>query len=87
MEAKAGNDVVQFANEYGDQLSYMGNIDVTVLNTNDRQRVREEIVRKLEAMRQMRIPYIFHSDHSIPPDVRYDTYCYALELLREYGDY
>ena len=87
MEAKAGNDVVQFANEYGDQLSYMGNIAVTVLNTNDRQRVREEIVRKLEAMRQMRIPYIFHSDHSIPPDVRYDTYCYALELLREYGDY
>ncbi|MCK4324169.1 MAG: hypothetical protein KAW89_06530 [Armatimonadetes bacterium] len=87
MEAKAGNDVVEFANEYGDELSYMGNIDVTVLNTNDRQRVREEIVRKLEAMRQMRIPYIFHSDHSIPPDVRYDTYCYALELLREYGDY
>ncbi len=87
MEAKAGNDVIQFADEYGAQLSYMGNIDVTVLNTNEKQRVREEIVRKLEAVRQRRVPYIFHSDHSIPPDVRYDTYCYALELLHEYGDY
>ncbi len=87
IEAKAGNDVVEFARQYGDQISYMGNIDVTVLNTNDRDKVREEVVGKLEALKELRISYIFHSDHSIPPDVRFETYCYALELLREHGDY
>ena len=87
MEAKAGNDVLEFARQYGDQISYMGNIDVTVLNTNDRDKVREEVVGKIEALTKMRIPYIFQSDHSIPPDVRFETYCYALELLREHGNY
>ncbi len=87
MEAKAGNNVVEFGRQYGNQISYMGNIDVTVLNTNDRDKVREEVLGKLKALKEMRIPYVFHSDHSIPPDVRFDTYCYALELLREHGNY
>ena len=87
MEAKAGCNVVEYAETYGSQISYMGNIDVTVLNTNDRGRVREEIVGKLEALKRLRIPYFFHSDHSIPPDVRFATYQYALELFREHGTY
>jgi uroporphyrinogen decarboxylase len=87
MEAKAGCNVVEFAETYGSQIAYMGNIDVTVLNTNDRARVREEIVGKLEALKRLRVPYIFHSDHSIPPDIRMATYQYALELFREHGTY
>lgn len=87
MEAKAGCDVVEIAREYGSQLAYMGNINVVPLGTNDRDAVRGEIVPKLAALKEMRIPYVFHSDHSIPPTISYDTYRYAIDLLREHGTY
>ena len=87
MEAKAGNNVLEFARLYGDRISFMGNIDVTRLNTNNRDVVREEIVPKLRELKRRRVPYIFHSDHSIPPDVRFETYKFALELYRENAQY
>lgn len=87
MEAKAGNNVLEFAEQYGRRIAYMGNMDVTVLNTNDRARVREEVVGKLEGLKRLGVPYFFHSDHSVPPDVRFTTYQYAVELFREHGAY
>lgn len=87
MEAKVGNDVLEFAREYGCQLCYMGNMDVTVLNTNDKEKVRDEVVRKVTALKDLGVPYIFHSDHSIPPDIEFETYQYAVDLAREYGEY
>jgi len=87
MEAKAGNNVLVYAREFGDRIAFMGNLDITVWNTNDRARVREEVVGKLEALKRMGAAYIFHSDHSVPPDVRLETYEYALELWRQHGRY
>jgi len=87
MEAKAGNDVLEYAALYGDRISFMGNINVMALRTNDREAVRREIVPKLRALRERRVPYVFHSDHSIPPDVRLATYRFALELYRENAAY
>jgi len=83
MEAKAGNNVIEFAQQYGNAISYMGNIDVTVLNKNDPQLTREEVEHKVRAMRELRIPYIFHSDHSVPPDITFQTYKCAVDLFRE----
>ena len=83
MEAKAGMDVVELAKTYGNKLCYMGNIDVVTLNTNDPVKIKEEIVRKMSAMREMKIPYFFHSDHSIPPTVDLKTYQYMLDIFRE----
>ena len=82
MEAKAGNDVLEFAKLYGNKISYMGNIDVTVLNRNDDKLTRSEVERKVGALRKMRIPYIFHSDHSVPPDISFGTYKLAVETFR-----
>jgi uroporphyrinogen decarboxylase len=82
MEAKAGCNVVEIAREYGTQLSYMGNIDVVALTTNDKKVIEAEIVPKVRAMKEMRIPYFFHSDHSVPPNVTLESYQYALELFR-----
>jgi uroporphyrinogen decarboxylase len=79
--------VVEIAKTYGTQLAYMGNINVVALNTNDRSKVEAEIVPKLTKLKEMRIPYIFHSDHSLPPTISMDTYEYALQLFREYGRY
>jgi uroporphyrinogen decarboxylase len=87
MEAKAGCDVLEFARTYGRRIAYMGNINVVPLSTNDPARVQEEIVPKLRELRRMRIPYFFHSDHSIPPDIRLETYRYAMQLFRENSRY
>lgn len=87
MEAKAGNNVIEFANEFGNKICYMGNIDVTVLNTNDLDKVKAEIEHKVKALREMRIPYVFHSDHSIPPDIHLDTYQFAVDTFRSIGKY
>ena len=87
MEAKAGCDVREIAKTYGDKLCYMGNIDVVPLCTNNLTRVEAEILPKLQAMKEMRMPYIFHSDHSIPPDMNLKTYEHALTLFRENNSY
>lgn len=83
MEAKAGCDVVELARMYGDRISFMGNIDVTVLNTNDRERIRREVEGKTRALKELKASYMFHSDHSVPPDVTYDSYKFALEVFRD----
>lgn len=83
MEAKAGMDVVELAKEYGDQLSFMGNINVVPWSTNDPEAIRSEIEPKLRAMRAMRQPYVFHSDHSIPPTITLESYRLGLEIFRE----
>ncbi|MFH1740398.1 MAG: uroporphyrinogen decarboxylase family protein [bacterium] len=87
MEAKAGVDVFSLAKEYEGQLAFMGNIDVTVLNKNDPEQVRQYVHEKVTTLRDRGVPYIFHSDHSIPPDVHLDTYKLALEILRSEGAY
>ena len=79
--------VLELADTYGNALSYMGNINVQVLNTNDKAKVRAEVQRKMGGMIERRMPYILHSDHSIPPDVRMETYRYMLELHAEHGAY
>jgi uroporphyrinogen decarboxylase len=87
MEAKAGCNVLELARTYGNKLAYMGNIDVVPLSTNDPEQVASEIVPKLRELKRMRVPYMFHSDHSVPPDVTFKTYQLALKLFRENSAY
>jgi uroporphyrinogen-III decarboxylase len=87
MEAKAGNDVFEYADAFGDRISFMGNMNVVKLRSNDEAVVRAEVEGKLRELRRRRIPYVFHSDHSIPPDVRYETYRFVLNLYRENAAY
>ena len=87
MEAKAGNDVLEFARIYGNQISYMGNINIVPLSTNDPAAVRAEIEPKVKELNRLRIPYFFHSDHSIPPNVSFETYKLALQIFQENSRY
>jgi len=87
MEAKAGCDVIEIAKTYGRKISYMGNINVVVLNTNDEEKIREEIEYKVNTLKKMKIPYFFHSDHSIPPSIKFKTYNYALEIFKRISYY
>jgi len=86
MESRAGMDVRELAPQYGDQLSFVGNIDVTVLATNDRERIRAEVESKMRAGMAKRC-YIYHSDHSIPRGVTLETYEYVMQLVEELGRY
>jgi hypothetical protein len=85
LEAKAGLDVVELKKRFGGRLAFNGNINVQVLATNDRDKVRAEVLRKLAAATSG--GYIFQSDHSIPDSVDPRTYDYMMKLLREHGKY
>jgi len=85
LEAKAGLDVVELKREFGDRWAFNGNIDVRVLSTNDREKVRREVLTKLNAAKGG--GFILQSDHSVPDAVSADTYSYVIELVRRHGVY
>ncbi len=87
MEAKTGMNVVDLGQEYAGRISFMGNIDIQALETNDRDTIREEVLTKLDGVTRNRIPYVLHSDHSISPGVSLDSYRYMVELFRDNCDY
>jgi uroporphyrinogen decarboxylase len=86
MEARASMDVRELAPQYGDRLGFCGNIDVTVLATNDRERIRAELHSKMSAAMPYR-GYMYHSDHSIPPGVTLETYRWLLDEVCRFGRY
>jgi uroporphyrinogen decarboxylase len=86
MEVKAGMDVRELKKEFGDQITLMGNIDARLYQSNDREGLDAEIREKLAAA-MAGGGYIYHSDHSIPPGARLDTYTYGLDVVREVGRY
>ena len=73
MEVKAGMDMPRIAKAFGDRISFCGNIDIRILASNDRQAIDRELNRKIIPVLEMGSGYILHTDHSIPPDVEYDT--------------
>lgn len=83
LEAKAGLDVRELREEYGDRLILFGNIDVRKL-AGTREEVEEEVRSKVTAGREGG-GYIFHSDHSVPKDVPLANYQLALETLAQCG--
>ncbi len=85
LEAKARLNVVELRRQYGDRWCFNGNIDVRVLATNDRAQIRREVLTKLNAAKGG--GYIFQSDHSVPDNVSFDSYDYAIQLVREHGRY
>lgn len=85
LEAKAGLDVVELKRQFGDRWAFNGNIDVTVLATNDRQKVRREVLTKLNAGKGG--GFILQSDHSVPSNVDPATYDYVIQLVRERARY
>ncbi|MDO8683256.1 MAG: uroporphyrinogen decarboxylase family protein [Armatimonadota bacterium] len=85
LEAKVGQDVRVLKEMYGDKITFFGNIDVRKLS-GTKEEIEEEIRTKL-AIAMKGGGYIYHSDHSVPPTVSFDNYCYAMELLDKYGKY
>ena len=85
LEAKAGLDVVELRRRYGHGMAFCGNSDVRVWESGDRDAIRREVLRKLNAARGG--GYVFLSDHSVTSGVSGPTYDYIVQLVREYGRY
>ncbi len=85
LEAKASLDVIDLRREYGHDLGFCGNSNIQVWESGDRDLIRQEVLRKLNAAKGG--GYIFQSDHSVSSDVSGGTYDYIVKLVREYGDY
>ena len=86
LECKAGMDLRRLAPQYGDRLAFFGNVDVMTLLTNDRNKIEAEVKAKLAAGMATK-GYIYHSDHSVPPQVSWETYQFIISLLEKYGNY
>ncbi len=86
LEVKAGMDVVELKDLYGDKLSLMGGIDVRKMGSDNPADIEEEIRVKIGHAKKGG-GYIYHSDHSVPDSVSYEQYCRVIDLVHEYGAY
>jgi uroporphyrinogen decarboxylase len=87
LEVKAGCDPFAFAEQYGDRLALIGGLDVRVLESNDRHAIEREVAHLINGMKSRGARYVFHSDHSITPNVTFDSYRYALDIHRRTMSY
>ena len=86
IEVKAGMDLLQLYQDYGERLSFMGGIDVRVLYNNDKREIDAELEAKIPMVKG-NFGYVLHSDHSIPANVHHDVYRYFIEKGLELGSY
>ena len=85
LEVKANMDAVNLKRKYGDKIGYCGNNNIQIWETGDKDLIRKEVLRKLNAAKGG--GFIFQSDHSVSSDVSGKTYDYVVKLVREYGKY
>jgi uroporphyrinogen decarboxylase len=88
MERKAlNNDPFVFAEKYGDKIAFIGGLDARVLETNDKEIIKKEVAAYIEGMKARGARLVFHSDHSLSTNVRYESYLYAVQIYREHMMY
>jgi uroporphyrinogen decarboxylase len=85
LEVKAGLDAVKLKEQFGNKLAYCGNNNIQIWETGDRELIKRDVLRKLNAAKGG--GFIFQSDHSVSSDVSGQTYDYIVKLVREYGKY
>ena len=86
IEVKAGMDLLALHEAYGDQIAFMGGIDVRTLCANDRKAIDLELESKIPNVMKG-YNYVLHSDHSIPNSVEFDTYQYFIQKGLQLGTY
>lgn len=86
LEVKAGMDVRELKRDFGEALSFMGNIDARLFQRNDREGLESELREKITVARAGG-GYVYHSDHSVPPGTDLDTYRFAMDCVERYGAY
>jgi uroporphyrinogen decarboxylase len=84
VEVKAGLDAVELRRRYGQRLAFFGNIAATKMS-GPLPELEAELRRKVPLAREG--GYILHSDHSCPPEVTFERYCWlhktAMRIFEE----
>ena len=86
MEVKAGMDLVRLKARFGDRIAFCGGMDIRTLETNKKKVVEAELGKKLPAAMKGS-GYILHTDHSVSPRVKYETYRHFLDRGQKMGTY
>ena len=87
LEPKAGMDIGEVKEKYGDQIALVGNIDVADLLPNGS---REEVDASVKECISKASPgggHILSSSNTIHYDVNPDNYLEMINALRKYGNY
>lgn len=85
LEARAGNDICEYVEQYGDRLTFIGNINADIL-AGAVEDIERELLKKIPAAKKYR-RYIYHSDHSVPDTVSLENFKYAIMLAKKLGQY
>ena len=83
MEVAAGNNVLDYAEKYGDELVFCGGLDKRIIETGDRELIRSEVTAFMNGMKERGARFLFGSDHSISTLVDLPTYEFVVEVYRE----
>lgn len=86
IEIKAGMDLLKLYEQYGDEIAFIGGIDVRTLYSNDTDIIDKELNTKIPELLKKHA-YVLHSDHSIPNTVDYESYRYFVKKALEMGTY
>lgn len=86
LEVKAGMDLCELKREFGDRIALFGGIDARAMADPDPARIEAEIRDKLVVAKPGG-GYLFHSDHSLPPDISLERFRFIMDCLRAYGSY
>ncbi|MDX1359365.1 MAG: uroporphyrinogen decarboxylase family protein [Clostridia bacterium] len=85
LQANTGMDVVKLKEKYGDSIVFFGNIAEAAL-AGTKEDIRREIEYKVGNAKRGG-GYIYHSDHSVPDEVSFENYEYAMQMVEKYGSY
>jgi uroporphyrinogen decarboxylase len=85
LQAEAGMDVRELKPRFGRELTFWGNISVVKM-AGDARQCEAEVREKLTCAKEGG-GYLYHSDHSVPPEVSFHRYQWIMELLEKYGRY
>ena len=86
LEVKAGMDLGELKESFGEEMAFMGGIDIRAMAHPDPQMIEKEIMSKISPARKGG-GYIYHSGHSIPNNVSFQQYLRVIELVNTYGAY
>lgn len=83
LQASTGLNVVDLRKKYGKKLAFYGNISAPKM-AGPLDELEKEISSKVVIAKDG--GYIFHSDHSVPPNVTFERYKWIIETARKYAD-
>ena len=85
LQANSGMDVRKLKSIYGADLTFWGNISVTAMS-GSREHCESEVREKI-LLAKSGGGYMYHSDHSVPPEVTFERYRWIMDLVERYGSY